>query len=739
MRFLILALAFVLAPVVVPAQTRSSTPAPPPRARPVFHAVRVAKPPTIDGVLDDAAWTNPPVPADEWRSYNPLNGETIPQRTTVWVAYDDDNLYFAFKCDDPEPKQIKTSVSRRDNAFNDDWVGFGLDSLGTGQISYHMMINPSGVQMDLLNSIAGGEDVAPDWIWDSAGHLTDTGYTVEVRLPLQSIRFNGGTDFRMGIIFWRRVSRTGMSVSWPALEPGKWVFESNASMMMPELQPRLTRELIPYTTFSTNQDRATPQRWDAATNHGDVGLSAKLGLAPTVTLDATINPDFSQVESDAFQVQVNQRFPVFFSEKRPFFMEGAGMFILAGAGQGGAGLVTAVNTRNIVDPDFGAKVTGSVGKMNFATLTAVDEERTSATIGEPLADRGNRTFNVFRGQYSLKEASYAGVIYTDVEEHGAFNRTGGLDLAYKLSEHQTVNMFALESITHATTNARARDGFGGQASYAYDSRTLSFNARAEHYDTAFRMDTAFQNRVGDTQGVLYGEYSFYPRGGSAAWLRRVRPFMQIQATHDEVQRGDELMSQAGVRMFFTRQGVFMLQRQFGHQPFAGHEFGVRQWFALADAQVFRWLSVNANATRGQDIFYDPASPFAGRSLNVHGGINFQPSGRFSQGVDFTRVVFDRADTRAHVFTVDILNTRTAYQFTRHFFLRNIIQFDSSQSRVLTDFLASYEPRPGTVLYAGYGSLIERRDYTNQMWTPGVGTYLTTRRGLFLKASYLWRF
>ncbi len=131
-------------------------------ARPEIRAFRVSRPPTIDGVLDDEAWNQPAVTTTEWLSYNPLHGDTIPQRTTVWVAYDDHNFYFAFKCDDPDPGGIKTSIARRDNAFNDDWVGLGLDSLGTGQLSYHMMVNPSGIQMDLLNSIAGGEDTSPD-------------------------------------------------------------------------------------------------------------------------------------------------------------------------------------------------------------------------------------------------------------------------------------------------------------------------------------------------------------------------------------------------------------------------------------------------------------------------------------------------------------------------------------------------------------------------------------------------
>jgi hypothetical protein len=173
----------------------------PATTRPELHAYRVSRPPIIDGALDDEAWTHPSMETTEWLSYNPLNGDRVPQQTHVWVAYDDSYFYFAFKCDDPEPAGIKTSVARRDNVWSDDWVGLSLDSLGSGQLAYHMMVNPSGIQMDMLNSVAGGEDPAPDWIWDSAGRLTDTGYTVEIRLPLQSIRFMGGENLRMGILF----------------------------------------------------------------------------------------------------------------------------------------------------------------------------------------------------------------------------------------------------------------------------------------------------------------------------------------------------------------------------------------------------------------------------------------------------------------------------------------------------------------------------------------------------------
>ncbi len=671
----------------------------------------------------------------EWLSYNPLHGDRIPQHTSVWVAYDDDYLYFAFKCDDPEPSGIKTSIARRDNVWSDDWVGLSLDSLGTGQLAYHMMVNPSGIQMDMLNSIAGGEDQAPDWIWDSAGRVTDGGYTVEIRLPLQSIRFKGGQNLQMGILFWRRVSRIGVSVAWPPLEPGKWVFEKNARLVVPELRPRPPRELIPTATFAVNGEKASPGRWSSH-HKGDPGLSTKIGLSPTVTLDATVNPDFSQVESDAFQVQVNQRFPVYYPEKRPFFMEGAGLFTLAGTRDGDQSLFSGVNTRNIIDPIAGAKITGSTGRLSFATLTAVDED--AGPGATPDLDRA-RTFNIGRAQYSTKPGSYIGAIAADTEQPGAFNRVVGADMSLRPTSNQTVTMFALESFSNGGATVGSRAGFGSQVRYQYSTRRWNFGSHLEHYDPEFQMDTAFQNRVGETNGWFYTDYNFYPDKERWPWLRRIQPFTFNQATRDRIQRGDELFTVDGVRVYFSRQGFFRFDQLVGHEPFAGQRFKMNRWRIQSNAQVVRWLRFYANANGGYATFYDPVSPYQGRASDVSTGVTYQPSGRFSESIDFERVAFDRESTGERVYTVHILNTKTAYQFTSHFFLRAIIQFDSSRYQTLTDFLASYELHPGTVFYAGYGSLIEQREFRNNEWIDGAGRYQTTRRGLFLKASYLRRF
>ena len=725
------------APVLAKPQATTGKPAQPAAVKPSLRSHRVSQPPTIDGVLDDDAWREGPLETGEWLSYNPLYGSTVPQKTKVWIGHDTDYLYFAFQCDDPDPSAIKTSITRRDNIWSDDWVGISLDALGTGQLSYHLMVNPNGVQLDMLNTVSGGEDQSPDYIWDSAGRRNAQGYAVEMRVPLQTIRFKGGPDVHMGILFWRRVSRAGVSVAWPPLEPGKWVFEKHASLGFGDLRPRLIRELIPSTTYARTEQRDAPSQWAGADNQGDVGLSGKYGITSTVTLDATVNPDFSQVESDAFQVEVNQRFPTFFSEKRPFFMEGSGIFTLAGQGNDNS-FQAAVHTRRIVDPVFGAKVTGSLGRWAFGTLSALDQSPGhNLPEGHPDTDK-DRLFNIGRVQYSLGPSNYVGGIAVDTEFSGGYNRVVGADLSWRVNSTQRVSGFVLGSSSRDPDTDESTTGVGAQAGYEYNTRRLNLIGYAEHYDRDFRMDTAFINRVGITSAWGYAEYNFYPPK-TKQWLLKVAPFSFTQGGHDENAGGNELLQVTGVRMQFSRQGNFRFDRFDGFEAWAGQRFDRARWRMFGGVQLYRWLNVNGQYFFGNAVFYDPVDPYLGRSHEGGLGITLQPSGRLSQAFNYRRISFDRASTGEHVYDLDLIYSRTTYQFSRQFFVRGIVQFDSSRFRVLTDFLSSYELRPGTVVYAGYGSLIERRGFLDGQWIPGEGDYATSQRGLFFKASYLHRF
>jgi hypothetical protein len=437
-----------------------------------------------------------------------------------------------------------------------------------------------------------------------------------------------------------------------------------------------------------------------------------------MTLDATINPDFSQVESDAFEVEVNNRFPIFFSEKRPFFMEGFGLFNLAGTG-GDSSMRTAVHTRRIVDPYAGVKFTGTSGAYTFGALLAPD-----ASVG-PGA---HQVFSVGRAVRNFGDAQYVGALVTDTEFRTDHNRVVAADFALRHGRNFRWNgsLIGTQSSTAAGVKS---DGVGGQLSYSYDTRRYNFSGQVEHFDPGFRMDTAFVQRVGITRAWQYQALNFYPRG-RYGWIRRVNPFIWMVGAEDRVQGGDEFFFLPGLRFNFTRSGSLRIDRGAGHETFAHQRFKTGRVMVDGNVQWTKWLNVGGNVNRGAAIFYDPANPFQGWQRILGARIGLQPSARLNSQINYTFVHFERESTGETVFDVHVLNLRNTYQFNKQFLLRAITNYDSSRRRVLGDFLASYELTPGTVVHGGYGSLWERLDYN---------PYHTTARAFFFKASYLARF
>ena len=687
--------------------------------RPDIPVSRTMQAPKIDGVLDDEVWNAAPLILGDWLSYNPLYGQAMSNATEVHVAYDDRYIYFAFHCIDTDPKRIRTTLSRRDNSFNDDWIGLSLDAAGSGQTAYHLFSNPSGVQMDALNTPASGEKFEADFVWDSAGKIVADGYVVEIRLPLQTIRFSGGPEVRMGILFWRHSSASGVSWAWPDLPPGLWVFNRHAHLVFRDLKQPPLLEVIPSVTYSINQTRNDLNRWNAASGKGDVGLSAKYGITGSITLDGTVNPDFSQVESDAFQVQTNQRFPIFFDEKRPFFMEGIGLFNVAGAG-GDGNMRTAVHTRHIVNPSWGMKITGNVGRWTLGGLSSSDET--------PEEGGTAKLFNIGRLTYGLGEADYAGVLVTDTEHEGRHNRVIAGDLSLRPTRTQQFSTTLMSSQTG--TDLAAAHAMAAQAYYSYNKRAFTFSSQIEHYGRDFQMDTAFYNQTGFTADWSSAELNFYPQS-NASWIKRITPFTWNKYGRDQVQNGNALYNVSGIRFNFTRQGFLRIDHRQGHEPWVGHEF---KWgsdvFMTGNVQMLSWLNLHGTFRTGPDTYYDRVNPFQGRSTSREFGFALQPNQHINESITYNGVVFNRASNDEHIFTVHIVNLRSTYQFDKHFLIRAIEQFDSSRHRLLTDLLAAYEFVPGTVAQAGYGSLFEKRDVFN---------YTTVSRGLFFKVSYLHRF
>jgi hypothetical protein len=707
-------------------------------------ASRIVTPPKIDGILDDEAWKIAPLPMtlEQWKSYNPNRGDDMPEayRTEVRVAYDDRNVYFAFHCFDNEPEKIRTNVSRRDSSFNDDWIALSLDSAGTGQTAYHLFSNPSGSQMDAINTSASGEQFDADVVWYSVAKTTSDGYVVEIQVPLQTLRFKGGDQVRMGLVFFRKVSRIGVSYAWPEMLPGQWVFDRPSHIVFNDLKPRRLVELLPSVTYGVQQERAeSSSTWGDADNDAHFGASGKFGITSGVTLDATVNPDFSQVESDAFQIEVNQRFPIFFSEKRPFFMEGMGLFNIAR----GNNMRTAVHTRRIVDPIFGSKLTGTLGKTTFGVLNAVDDHPGDiGDRGDEFADL-NKAFTIARATYALRRSDYFGGILTQTTHHGRHNLAAGGDFIVRPSSPQMVAGMFLTTST--SDGSRDTSGNAAQLTYEYETRRFQTTVQGEHYDRDFNMDTAFYQRTGFTGAWGNSRVNFYPRSGTNFWLQRVSPFVFAKIGRDRIQGGDERFIDAGVSFNFTRQGNVNIEIARGEEAWRGRQFkAYNDIFVFAGIQAVRWLNVYGGIGSGPGIYYDDVDPFQGDTTGSFFGLTLQPNQHLSQSIEGNTSRLARASNGELVYDVYAVNSRTTYQFDKHFLVRFLAQYDSSGHRLLTDLLASYEFVPGTVFHAGYGSLYERTSaemFRNDSNSPVrlEERYRATNRGLFFKASYLRRF
>ncbi len=688
-------------------------------------------PPVIDGVLDDEAWKAGPTVDDIFITYNPHYGDVLPKKTRVWMAQDPDNLYFAFYCYDTEPGKIKTSVTKRDNLWNDDWVGLGIDTGGNRQSLYELFVNPNGMQADMFNTPAGGENSSPDWVWYSRGKIVKDGYIVEIKLPLKSIRFKNGENVEMNVLFWRRISRLGLSGSWPALEPGKGMFNSATNVVFAKLDKQLKLEFLPSITTGSIRDRQSPAAWSDADKSTEFGISAKYGITSSVTAEVSINPDFSQVESDEFQVLVNLRYPIFYSEKRPFFMEANDLFDLSGPGEN---MITAVHTRKIINPAWGARITGEIGKSSFGLLAARDE----------LPEQENVNFWIGRGKYSLGGDNYIGVLYSGREQGEQYNRALGGDVNFRFWGNHSLEANYIYTFSNEPDSSRKYQGSAVSAEYNYSTRSFYGELVFEQFDKDFRMDTSFYNRVGFRSCEAFLMPIFFPDKKKTPWFHRITPYFFAKNLHDTVTDMDDTSLIVGFDASFTKQGYLGLQYKIiGKESWAGQTFKRGGIGGSSSIQLFKWLNLHLCFDLDKYIYYDPVDPFLGNRFRLHTAAAFQPNDKLNQRFSYQYTSFDRRSDGERIYDYHILSSHTTYQFNRYLFIRALVQYDNYQEVVLSDLLASFTFIPGTVFHVGYGSLHENRQWNefNQRWEPdaGLGKYYQTTQSFFLKVSYLLSF
>ncbi|MCP4220084.1 MAG: carbohydrate binding family 9 domain-containing protein [bacterium] len=696
----------------------------------------IEKPPKLDGVLDDDAWKDGPIVNGPFIINSPVYGETLKQKTEIYIAYDPDNIYFAFYCHDDEPDKIKASISRRDGIMSDDWIDVDIDTMGNRQFTLEHACNPYGIQTDLLNSVTGGETSDPDWIWYSNGKKVKDGYIVEMRIPLKSIRFKSGENVTMHMGFYRNISRSGINASWPQVSEQDGYFNSLVPVVFGKLDKQLRLEALPSVTYGNIKDRESIDNWSSGDGKAEFGLGVKYGITSSISAEVTVNPDFSQVESDQFQVVTNQRFPIFYNEKRPFFMEVRNQFNLAGAG-GFSNMSTAVHTRRIVDPAWGGKLTGEVGKFSFGLLAAGDEWAGRDSDGK------NANFYIGRFKYSLKGDNYIGLLYSSREYGNEYNRVMGGDFRFRLKGSHSFQMNALYSTSRDGETEETTKGSAFTLSYNRNRKELDIEAVTESYSRDFRMDTSFFYRTGITRAAAFVGPKFYPDKKKTPWLLRVRPTIFVEYVHDRHTGMDDSYVELGVDLRVPMNGNIFVGYENHKESWVGEEFSQGRFKVNGFIQLTNWLRFYTFMDVGKALYYDPEAPFSGDRFNFYASVRFQPSTRIIQDFEYRYQSFKKASDGEKVYDLNILVSKTTYQFNKYLFFRALVQYDSYREVVLTDLLASYTLKPGTVIHLGYGSQHEKRywDPASQSWTysEDMGKYYPVTRSLFFKAGYLIRF
>jgi hypothetical protein len=510
---------------------------------PAFSAqlriTRATSPIVIDGILNEPAWQNALKFGLEFET---KPAENIPAsiRTECFMVYDSDALYVAFRAHDADPSQIRAHYTDRDQIFQDDFIGVALDTFHDNRRAFEFFVNPFGVQMDLFNDdVARTEDGTWDTIWSSAGKITDQGYEVEMLIPFRSLRFpNSGAEQTWGIDVLRYYPRN--QTYRYGLHPQDrnkncYLCQDSSISGFEGISIGRNLELDPTFTSSNNQERIQFPNGNFESDwKADPGMSLSWGFTPNWTTNVALNPDFSQVEADAAQLNVNEQFALFFPEKRPFFLEGADLFTTP---------LQTVFTRNVADPIAGAKISGKQGKNVLAGFFSRDEitnlifpgsEESSAT-SLPL----DSSDSVLRYRRDIGDSSAVGFLFTDREANDYYNRLAGVDANFRFAESNQFRFQWIGSNTQYPRDVSAEfhqpeDPFSDQSlhvGFTHEDRNWLGYARYQSLGKDFRADMGFMPQV-DIQVYLFGG-GYTWQGDSKKWYTRVFAGSDWDQTKDQ--------------------------------------------------------------------------------------------------------------------------------------------------------------------------------------------------------------
>lgn len=713
------------------------------RERKSYRAERLEGTVRVDGTLDDAAWQKAPTFELGYETRPAENGPA-PVRTEGWITFDGNNLYVGLRAHDPEPGRIRARYSDRDAAFNDDFLGIIIDTFNDQRRAFEFFVNPVGVQMDLTqNEMTGNEDSSWDAIWESAGRITATGYEIEMRIPFSSLRFPAtSNEMTWGLDVVRNYPRTqGYRLGLHPLSRSNncYLCQSSALVGLQGARPARSIELDPTITSSQSGFRGASGGIETGNPETEAGLNAQWGITPNMTLNGTINPDFSQVEADAAELAVNTQFAIFFPEKRPFFLEGADIFETR---------FNAIYSRNIADPEYGVKLTGKTGKNALGAIVAVDR-RTNLLIpssqGSQLATIDDQNLStILRYRRDLFGATTGGVFYTGREGDGYHNRMLGGDILFRWHQTEAFRLELMGSSTQypgsvAASTGQSADTMTGhalRAVYQHTSRNWLYYLLYRDVGKDFRADLGFVPQVDFRDRGASLEHAWYPEKRTWSEIRLGTDVLDVetQAGH-HLQRRVNLYSWAqGPRQSFVRVDVTE-----GDQFYGGDTFDTDRVTLYGEVQALPDVFVSGQAVIGDQV--DFANARQGERFRFNPGVRWNAGRHLRLNFNHSYETLDVDGGK--LFTANLTEVRATYQFNNRTFARWIGQHlnldrdpdlysfpTRPRSRdFFNQLLFSYKINPLTVLFLGYSDTYagnESVDLTQQS------------RTLFMKVGYAWQ-
>ncbi len=755
-----------------------------------LHIPHLNHPPALKDFLTmepSAAFAGKMLKVEGFKQRDPTDGAPVSQKTEVYFGYTDKNLYVVCVCSDSEPGKMRAHLSRRELINGDDQFGFVLDTFHDKKHGVFFYLNPYGVQQDGIWTDNQDPDYSFDMLWNSDAKVTDKGFVAWFEIPFKSLRFPGTPQQTWGLFLERDLPRNNESSFYPRITSNAQGFLSQETDLdgLEKISPSRNFQLIPYASFKSfrSLDDRDPNKASFQDIHaqGRIGLDAKAIVHDALVLDATINPDFAQVESDDPQVTVNQRFEVFFPEKRPFFQENAAYFDSP---------MQLVFTRRIADPEYGVRATGKLGPWALGWLFA-DDKRPGDSVPSYDGLTGRKAYyGILRVNHDIGKESTFGFIYTDRELHTSpgticitnacivgSNRVAGFDTKIKFNAKWSLTAQAV--ISHTKFNDGTHIGGPAYQYFAERSSTkLEFNSMYQDTAAGFETDTGFFRRPDVRRFSNFALYRFRREGKTLQWHG---PSLFTINNWDHSGTRLEYFANANYRWILQRQSDFGVYSNLGHERLRPLDYSAlpsnRDYTHYHDGLFFdfgyfKQLALSGEMNFGTDTNYNPPllpGCTAGPANCI--GIPTLAKSDFAQITatvrPTTQLTIDNAYfltrlrdniTGRSILNNHIIRSKWNYQFTRELSLRLIGQYTAVLStpelstlqrtkQFNADVLLTYLLHPGTAVYVGYNSDLQNYDPLlrldqsdpNMGLVRNNGRLINDGRQLFVKISYLFRY